>query len=118
MRRNVKELRSQRQTLGAPDFATWLIKHYGQVLFDHLHGRANLTRDDLEYVVVKTSTMKDTRLAECIATLIGWGDEERAEIETFCAIAIEVMRHTPPSRLRQAAATVEAKALAAGAQKV
>jgi len=46
-----------------------------------------------------------------IAGLIGWGDEERAEIETFVAIAIEVMKKTNVSKLREAAQTVELRYL-------
>ena len=65
----------------------------------------------MEYVVTKLEHMKDERLKTSVATLIGWGDEERAEIETFCAIALEVMRVTPPSRLHAAARLVEIKSL-------
>lgn len=94
------------------DFSAWLVNHYGAVVADHLQGRGNLTRDDLEYLATKTASLKDARLQQCIAELIGWGDDERAELETFCAIAIEVMRNTPPSRLREAARAVEIRALA------
>ena len=72
-----------------------------------LHQRAALPREDLEYVVETVAKLKDERLKACVAELIGWGDEERAEIETFVAIAIEVMRKTNVSKLREAARTVE-----------
>lgn len=97
----------------AVEFADWLVTHYGKVIKEHLQGRGNLPREDLEYLVEKTAAMRDARLQGCIATLIGWGDNERAEVETFCAIALEVMRNTPPSRLRSAAMTVELKTLMA-----
>lgn len=76
-----------------------------------LRERAALSRDDLEYVAERAGRLRDERLQACIADLIGWGDEERAEIETFVAIAIEVMRQTSVSRLRAAARTVELRYL-------
>lgn len=69
--------------------------------------RGNLSRDDLEYLVETTARLKDERLKQCIAELIGWGDDERAEVETFLAIAVEVMRKTNPSKLRECARVVE-----------
>ena len=74
-----------------------------------LHLRAALPREDLEYVVERVAKLKDTRLQECVGTLIGWGDEERAELETFVAIAIEVMKRTNVSKLRECARIVELK---------
>lgn len=72
-----------------------------------LQERNNLTRDDLEYVAAKVASLRDERLKTCVAELIGWGDEERAELETFCAIALEVMQQATPSKLREAALRVE-----------
>lgn len=69
--------------------------------------RCSLPRDDLEYVAQQCAKLKDARLQACVAELIGWGDDERAQIETFAAIAIEVMRKTNPSKLREAARVVE-----------
>lgn len=74
--------------------------------------RATLDREDLEYVVERVAKMKDARLQQCIAELIGWGDDERAEIETFIAIAIEVMKRTNVSKLRECARIVELRYLA------
>jgi hypothetical protein len=71
-----------------------------------LHQRAALPREDLEYVVETVAKLKDERLKACVAELIGWGDEDRAEIETFVAIAIEIMKKTNISKLREAAMTV------------
>ena len=70
-----------------------------------------LFRSDLEYVVEKVASLKDKRLQECVAELIGWGDEERAELETFVAIAIEVMKRTRVSSLRECARIVELRYL-------
>ncbi len=76
-----------------------------------LQDRNNLTQGDLEYLVLKASMMKDERFKQCIATLVGWGDEERAEMETFCAIAIELMKSATPSKVRDAARIVELRYL-------
>lgn len=72
-----------------------------------LQGRGNLPRDDLEYVAQAVSRMKDERLKRCVAELIGWGDDERAHLETQIAIGIECMKLCTPSKVRQAAMTVE-----------
>lgn len=72
-----------------------------------LQDRSNLARPDLEYLVEQTAKLKDERLKACIAELIGWGDDERADLETFCAVAIEVMKRSTPSKIREAAALVE-----------
>lgn len=68
--------------------------------------RANLPREDLEYVVEAVAKLKDERLKACVAELIGWGDDERAELETFVAVAIEIMKTTNPSKLRNATRVV------------
>jgi hypothetical protein len=75
-------------------------------MFALLRQRAALPREDLEYLVETVAKLKDERLKACVAELIGWGDDERAEIETFVAIALEVMKRTNISKLRDAAATV------------
>jgi hypothetical protein len=71
-----------------------------------LQQRAALPREDLEYVVETVAKLKDERLKACVAELIGWGDEDRAELETFVAIALEVMKKTNISKLREAATLV------------
>jgi hypothetical protein len=72
-----------------------------------LRERASIPREELEYLVEALAKLKDERLKSCVAGLIGWGDEERAEIETFVAIAIEVMKRTNVSKLRECAQIVE-----------
>ena len=72
-----------------------------------LRERASIPRKELEYLVEALAKLKDERLKSCVAGLIGWGDEERAEIETFVAIAIEVMKRTNVSKLRECAQLVE-----------
>ncbi|MBU3577511.1 hypothetical protein [Polynucleobacter sp. UK-Kesae-W10] len=76
-----------------------------------LHQRGTLPRDDLEYLVIAIDKLRDERLKSCIAELIGWSDDDRAEIETFVAIAIEVMKKTNVSKLRDAARIVELRYL-------
>jgi len=76
-----------------------------------LQQRSAIPREDLEYLVERVAKLKDERMQGAIAGLIGWGDEERAEIETFVAIAIEVMKKTNVSKLREAAQTVELRYL-------
>lgn len=73
--------------------------------------RAALPREDLEYVVERAAKLRDPRLQACIAELIGWSDDDRAELETFIAIAIEVMKNSTISRLRDAARIVELRHL-------
>lgn len=73
--------------------------------------RSALPREELEYLAERVIKLKDERLQAAITGLIGWGDEERAELETFVAIAIEVMKRTNVSRLREAAQTVELRYL-------
>jgi hypothetical protein len=75
-------------------------------MLELLQQRATLPREDLEYVVETVAKLKDERLKACVAELIGWGDDERAELETFIAITIEVMKKTNVSKIRSAAATV------------
>ncbi len=77
-----------------------------------LQQRAAIPREDLEYIVERASKLKDERMQSAIAGLIGWGDEERAEVETFVAIAIEIMKRTNLTKLREAAQTVELRYLA------
>lgn len=76
-----------------------------------LQQRSAIHREELEYLVERVAKLKDERLQAAVAGLIGWGDEERAEIETFVAIAIEVMKRTNVSKLREAAQVVELRYL-------
>lgn len=105
--RNSLALKNYASTVPAPQFAREICKYWNVRCVEMLHERNNLTRDDLEYLAETASKLKDERMKNCIATLIGWGDDERAELETFCAIALEVMKEASPSRLRNAALNVE-----------
>jgi len=87
------------------------VAEQAQRMAELLQQRAAIPREDLEYLVERVAKLKDERLQVAIAGLIGWGDEERAEIETFVAIAIEVMKKTNVSKLRDAAQIVELRYL-------
>lgn len=93
--------------LGALTFQERFVREAGTRLKELLQERNNLSREDLEYLAEASAKLKDTRLKHCIATLVGWGDDERAELETFCAVALEVMKEVSPSRLRDAARKIE-----------
>jgi len=97
--------------LSAKDYQTQLVDFWTKRCKDLLQDRNNLSREDLEYVVLKLDKIKDERLKSLVTELIGWGDDERAELETFCAIALETMKLSSPSRLREAARTVEIRGL-------
>lgn len=89
------------------DFQTALVMFWTQRCRELLQERNNLNEDDVAYVAERIVKLKDQRLQECVGSLIGWGTEDRAELETFCAIALEVMKSASPSRLRDAALKVE-----------
>jgi len=76
-----------------------------------LQDRNNLSEEDLGYLAEQTAKLKDERLKACIAELIGWGTDEKAELETFCAIALELMKDASPSRLRDCVRRVELRYL-------
>ena len=94
---------------GVYEYYDALIKHYVTRCTALVHCKGNLTRDDLEYLAQTASKLKDERLKQCIAELIGWGDDERAELETMLAIGYEAMKLCSPSRLREAAMRVGLK---------
>lgn len=95
--------------VGSKEYHDSLIKYYSVRCTALMHGRGNLSRDDLEYLMVAASKLKDERLKQCIAELVGWGDEERSELETLLAIGFEAMKLCSPSRLREAAMRVSLK---------
>jgi hypothetical protein len=84
-----------------------LVAYWAARCQELLQTRNNLAREDLEYLAEKAEKLKDERMKACIAELIGWDDDDRAELETFCAIAIELMKSATPSRMREAARIVE-----------
>lgn len=99
------------QKFNPREFQLATVMYWTQRCRELLHERATLPREDLEYLAEQAGKFKNERLRECIAGLIGWGDDERAELETFCAIALEVMKEASPSKLREAALRVELRYL-------
>lgn len=95
--------------VGSREYFDALLAFYTNRSTAITRGRGNLSREDLEYVAEAASKLKDKRLQECIAELIGWGDEERSELETLLAIGFEAMKLCSPSRLREAAMRVSLK---------
>ena len=95
--------------VGSREYFDALLAYYSNRSTAIVRGRGNLPREDLEYVVQAAAKLKDKRLQEGIAELIGWGDEERSELETLLAIGFEAMKLCSPSRLREAAMRVSLK---------
>lgn len=95
--------------VGSREYFDALLAFYTNRSTAIVRGRGNLSREDLEYVAEAASKLKDKRLQECIAELIGWGDDERSELETLLAIGFEAMKLCSPSRLREAAMRVSLK---------
>lgn len=95
--------------VGSREYFESLLVYYTNRSTAIMRGRGNLPREDLEYLAEAAAKLKDKRLQSCIAELIGWGDEERSELETLLAIGFEAMKLCSPSRLREAAMRVSLK---------
>lgn len=95
--------------VGSREYFDALLAYYSNRSTALMRGRGNLAREDLEYLAQVASKLRDERLKTCIAELIGWGDEERSELETLLAIGFEAMKLCSPSRLREAAMRVSLK---------
>lgn len=95
--------------VGSREYFESLLIYYTNRSTAIMRGRGNLTREDLEYLAQAAAKLRDERLKQCIAELIGWGDEERSELETLLAIGFEAMKLCSPSRLREAAMRVSLK---------
>lgn len=95
--------------VGSREYFESLLVYYTNRSTAIMRGRGNLSREDLEYLVEATAKLKDKRLQECIAEMIGWGDDERSELETLLAMGFEAMKLCSPSRLREAAMRVSLK---------
>jgi len=87
------------------------VSEYSRIVHRLLRERAAIPREELEYLAVAVDKLKDDRLKSAVAGLIGWSDDDRAEIETFFAVAIEVMKETNLTKIRKAVQTVEIRYL-------
>lgn len=74
-----------------------------------LQQKGDLTDDDKLYLSETLDRMRDEKLKGIFANLLGWGDDERAEMQTFCAIALEVMSMVSSKVVSDAAKRVEAR---------
>lgn len=101
--------KQKQPVVGTKEYYDQLIKHYAGRATWLVQRKGNLSQDDLEYLMVAASKLKDERLKQCIAELVGWGDEERAELETLLALGFEAMKLCSPSRMREAAMRVSLK---------
>ena len=101
--------KSKTVQIGSHEYFNALLTYYTNRSTAIMRGRGNLSRDDLEYLVETASKLKDKRMQECVAEMIGWGDDERSELETLLAIGFEAMKLCSPSRLREAAMRVSLK---------
>lgn len=95
--------------VGSREYFESLLVYYTNRSTAIMRGRGNLSRDDFEYLVKTADKIKDKRMQECIAEMIGWGDNERSELETLLAMGFEAMKLCSPSRLREAAMRVSLK---------
>jgi len=103
-------MKKQKQpVIGTKEYHDQLVKHYAGRATWLVQCKGNLSQDDLEYLMMAASKLKDERLKSCIAELVGWGDEERAELETLLALGFEAMKLCSPSRMREAAMRVSLK---------
>lgn len=93
--------------MSAVDDKKKFIAKWAQKCVTLLYERNNLTTEELGEVMQKVEKLKDERLKELVARLIGWGEEERSELKFFCAVAVEVMKETRPSGMRDAMTRVE-----------
>ena len=73
--------------------------------------KGDLSDNEKAYLLEKLEYMKDEKLKGIIIDLIGWGDDERAELETMFSVLLEVMRRATPEMIRSAAKTVEFRTL-------
>jgi hypothetical protein len=80
-------------------------------LTEILQMRGRPSDEDLTYTLERLDKLKDERMKATFIEAIGWGDEERAELETFVAIALHVLKKTNPSKIRDAARIVELRYL-------
>lgn len=83
-------------------------------MFYLLRQRAALSREDLEYLVERTSKLRDERMQQCIAELIGWSDDDRGELETFISVALEIMQTCNTKKIVQAVKKIELRTYLAG----
>lgn len=90
---------------------TMMIEDLDKRLTEILQMRGRPSDEDIAYTLEKLAKLNDERMKATFIEAIGWGDDERAELETFIAIALHVLKKTNPSKIRDAARIVELRHL-------
>lgn len=102
----------QTQTSDIPGFkAFWANRMYELVKI-----KADLTEDEKAYLVEKLESMRDEKLKSIIVGLMGWGDDERAEVQTYVAVTLELLQRATPSAVKEACRIVEIRSLSAATE--
>lgn len=102
----------QMQTSDIPGFkAFWANRMYELVKI-----KADLTEDEKAYLVEKLESMRDEKLKSIIVGLMGWGDDERAEVQTYVAVTLELLQRATPSAVKEACRIVEIRSLSAATE--
>jgi hypothetical protein len=109
--RRLNSTSSEKPRLINKDDIPGFIAFWSNRMYEVLRYKGDLTEDEKTYLMSKLENMKDEQLKSIITGLIGWGDEERGEIETFVAISIEVLKLSTPSKIREAARIVELRSV-------
>lgn len=78
-----------------------LAKVWRQRLTELLMVRACVSDDDLVYLIDKTNKLNDEKLKDIIGNLIGWGSDEREEIQSICAIMLRVVEKSTAAKVRE-----------------
>lgn len=93
--------------MGAHDEKDKFVTEWATKVLGIVRGRNTLSREELEDCVQRASKLRDPVLQGYIANLIGWGDQDRAELIHFCMVALELMKRTRPSVVIETHKTIE-----------
>lgn len=106
-----KEVDMSRRQRNSGHIGTMTFEDLDKRLTEILQLRGRPSDEDIAYTLEKLNKLRDDRMRDVFIQAIGWGDEERAELETFIAIALHVLKKTNPSKIREAARIVELRYL-------
>ena len=76
--------------VGSHEYFKALLEYYSNRSTAITRGRGNLSREDLEYVAQAAEKLKDKRLQECIAELIGWATMNGLSLRRFWPSALKL----------------------------
>lgn len=83
--------------MSAHDKKDEFVVNWANTILGIIRSRNTLNREELEDCVQRVAKLRDPVLQQYVATLIGWGDQERAELIHFSMVALELMKRTRPS---------------------